>query len=234
MTCRDSLTPPAPTLRVQVSYTLISWEITSSCKYCVSCVKCIYVICLTFRCDRALGADPGSVSEWEAQTQAEHAAVAAADLRSADHEGLAGSVWGWTQPAARARPQHRHTHHPAENKEAQGLFFVCFSCFIRAAKSKQNNLISKEAVMNSFGLSWKLQPSVLQCQFWLVHINLCQSLYSIFPGTVHEVQLVCSNLTPLALFMMSYFMCRALTILSFHSPLHTNSLLNTWSSCCCL
>lgn len=77
------------------------------------------------RRDRALGADPGSVSERQAPAQAESAAVAAADLRSADHEGLVGSVRGRTQPAARARTQYRHTHHTTENQKAQGLFTAC-------------------------------------------------------------------------------------------------------------
>ncbi len=98
---------------------LLYRQTTSSCKFCASCAELIRSI--PSRRDRALGADPGSVSEWEAQAQAEPAAVAAADLRSADHEGLAGSIWGWTQPAARARTQHQHTHHPAEDQEAQGL-----------------------------------------------------------------------------------------------------------------
>lgn len=102
---------------------IISSQMISSCKPCMYCVKLIWLF--PSRCDRALGADPGSVSEWETQAQAEPAAVAAADPRPADHEGLVGSVWGWTQPAARAWAQHRHTHHPAENQEAQGLFTAC-------------------------------------------------------------------------------------------------------------
>lgn len=90
----------------------------------------------SFRCDQALGADPGSDSEWQAQAQAEPAAVAAADVRSADHVGLAGSVWGWTQPAARAPAQHRHTHHPAEDQEAQGSFPRCaFQLLHRSSRS---------------------------------------------------------------------------------------------------
>lgn len=66
-------------------------QITSSCKYSVSCINQNYEP-FSSRCDRALGADPGSVPERETQTQTEPPAVAAADLRSADHEGLAGSV----------------------------------------------------------------------------------------------------------------------------------------------
>lgn len=46
------------------------------------------------RCDRTLGADPGSVPQRETQTQAGSAAVAAAELRSAEHEGMAGAVRG--------------------------------------------------------------------------------------------------------------------------------------------
>lgn len=73
------------------------------------------------RCDRALGADPGSVYERQAPAQAQRAAVAAADLGPANHEGLAGSDRGRAGPAARPRAQHRHPHHPAEDQEAQGL-----------------------------------------------------------------------------------------------------------------
>lgn len=65
-------------------------QTTSSCKYSVGCVKLSRLF--PSRRDRALGADPGSVSERQAPAQAESAAVAAADLRSADHEGLVGSV----------------------------------------------------------------------------------------------------------------------------------------------
>lgn len=63
----------------------------SSAANCVTCDKRNKHMCELFlaRCDRALGADPGSVSEREAQA---HTEPAAADLRSADHEGLAGSV----------------------------------------------------------------------------------------------------------------------------------------------
>ena len=59
------------------------------------------------------------------------------------------------------------------------------------------------------------------CQFFVIPA-LRQSLYSILSGTMHEVQFVCSNLTPLALFIASYFTSRVLTILSFHSPSHTH------------
>lgn len=46
------------------------------------------------RCDRTMGADPGPVYERQAPAQAQRAAMAAADLRPADHEGLAGSDRG--------------------------------------------------------------------------------------------------------------------------------------------
>lgn len=35
-------------------------------KYCATCLKLIYKL-FSSRCDRALGTDPGSVSEWEEQ-----------------------------------------------------------------------------------------------------------------------------------------------------------------------
>lgn len=76
------------------------------------------------RRDWALGADPGSVAEREAQTETEPAAVAAADLRSADHAGLVGSVRGGAEPTAWAGRQHQHPHHPAEDQEAQGVCLI--------------------------------------------------------------------------------------------------------------
>lgn len=114
MRCRDSPTLPTQTHRAPVSK---HKHTHTHCRYCVGCGS---IICFPSRCDWALGADRGSVSKWEAQTQTEPAAVAAADLRSADLEGLARSLGGWTQPTARPRSQHWHTHHPAENQEAQG------------------------------------------------------------------------------------------------------------------
>lgn len=134
------LTNPTSTDTQSAGQLHISFSNTGSiqlhCKHCASWIRCIYIF--SSRCDRALGANPGSVPEWEAPAETEPAAVAAADLRPADNEGLAGSERGWTQPAARAWPQHWHTHHPAEDQEAQGQFaaHLCV-CFHHCSKEQK-------------------------------------------------------------------------------------------------